>query len=68
MRQHFIRFEVEEGEVDKVLQELSEAQEKIRKCYSRLMDLGVMTIREKLPAATDSPANQSSFSSSSTNE
>ncbi|SDD88364.1 hypothetical protein [Sporomusa acidovorans] len=66
MREHFIRIEVEDGEVEQIIQELYAAQEKIYQCYNRLISLGVVTV--KPPAATDGPANQSSFSSSLTNE
>lgn len=47
MRSYIIRIEVEEGEVDKILQELFEAQEKISQCYNRLTEIGVVTIRDK---------------------
>lgn len=53
MSSFFARFEVEEGEVEEILAELNEAKEKIRKCYSRLNGLGIMTIRKEPPAATD---------------
>lgn len=47
MRSCFIRIEVEQGEVDTILKELFEAQEKIRQCYNRLEEIGVVTIRDK---------------------
>lgn len=53
MRPYFIRIEMEEGEVEKILNELYEAQEKIKQCYDRLEQLGVVTICKKPPEATD---------------
>jgi hypothetical protein len=47
MRGQFIRIEVPEGEVKKILDELTEAQDKIYKCYDRLEELGVVTIKEQ---------------------
>lgn len=41
-----IRILVKEGEVGKILDELTEAQEKIRDCYDRLRNLGVLTIEK----------------------
>lgn len=53
MRDFDIRIEIKDGEVEEILKELNEAQETIFKCYNRLINLGVMTIRQKPPAATD---------------
>lgn len=47
MRPYIIRIEVEKGEVEAILKELYEAQEKISQCYNRLTELGIVTIREE---------------------
>jgi len=47
VRKYDIRIEVQEGEVKKILDELSSAQEKIFECYNRLEILGVITIKEQ---------------------
>ena len=49
-----IRIEVPEGEVKKILDELTEAQDKIRECYSKLERLGVLVIKKTPSEATDS--------------
>ena len=46
MTKYNIRIETKKGEVEKILEELSEAQEKIYDCYSRLLNLGVLTFSE----------------------
>lgn len=43
----FIRIEVKGGELEKIFQELNEAQEKICECYNRLQDLGVLVISKE---------------------
>lgn len=53
MSSFYVRFEVKEEEVKEIFAELKEATEKIFKCYSRLDQLGIMTIRKEPPAATD---------------
>lgn len=47
MRPYIIRIEMERGEVENILHELYEAQEKISQCYNRLIELGVVTIRDE---------------------
>ena len=47
MKSYMIRIEVEQGEVESILKELEEAQEKIHQCYNRLISLGVVKIREE---------------------
>jgi hypothetical protein len=44
MQNYGIRIEIPEGEVKKILNELTQAQEKIRECYTKLENLGVITI------------------------
>lgn len=39
-----IKIEVEDGELKKIFNELTAAQEKINECYNRLIDLGVVTV------------------------
>ncbi len=46
MTNYAVRIEVKPGEVENILNELNEAQEKIYKCYLRLSDIGVLTISE----------------------
>lgn len=47
MRPYFIRIEVNQGEIEEILKELYEAQEKVRECYERLIELGIVTIRDE---------------------
>ena len=47
MTSHLVRIEIPEGEVKQILDELNEAQSKIYECYSRLQDLGVLTVVKK---------------------
>ena len=52
-----IKIEMPDGELEKILNELSAAQDTIYKCYSRLRELGFVTITEKPTAATVSNSN-----------
>lgn len=45
-----IQIEVENGELEQILKELSEAQEKIYQCYSKLKAMGVLKVKQP-PAA-----------------
>lgn len=45
MQEGFVRIEINDGEVESILTELHEAQETIRKCYSKLIDIGVVVIK-----------------------
>jgi hypothetical protein len=47
MQNYGIRIEVPEGEVKKILDELTLAQNKIYECYNRLESLGVVIIKEQ---------------------
>lgn len=53
MRSYMIRIEIKQGEIESIMKEIDEAQDKIYKCYDRLTELGVLTIRKEPPAATD---------------
>lgn len=53
-----IRIEVPEGEVKKILDELTEAQDKISECYSKLEKLGVLVIKKTPSEATDSVSEE----------
>ncbi len=44
MTAYSIRIEIQDGEVEKILKEMEEAQNKIYDCYSRLRDMGVVTV------------------------
>lgn len=44
MYKGYIRIEIEDGEIKKIMDQLTEAQETIYKCYSKLQDIGVLTI------------------------
>jgi len=44
---YLIRIEVPEGEVKKTLDELTQAQATICRCYHKLKELGVLHITEK---------------------
>lgn len=47
MKPYAIRIEIEQGEIETILKERYEAQEKLNECYGRLIELGVVTVREK---------------------
>lgn len=47
MKQYSIRIEVEQGEIESIMHDLCEAQEKISECYNRLIELGVVKIRDE---------------------
>ncbi len=44
MNRYLMRIEIKQGEVERILNELHEAQEKIYECYSELENLGVITV------------------------
>lgn len=43
----FAHIEVKDGEVEKILAEMDEAKETIRRCYDRLVELGFVVIQRK---------------------
>ncbi len=43
----FLCLEINEGELEEIFEELSEAQETIYKCYDRLKMLGVLKMEKK---------------------
>lgn len=43
----FISIDVPEGELERILEDLRNAQETIRQCYHRLETLGVLRITEE---------------------
>lgn len=47
MNGYLIRVEIRDGEIEQILRELNEAQEKIYQCYSRLQEAGVVVIRKE---------------------
>ncbi len=47
MNNYGIQIEVPNGKVKEILDELTTAQETIRRCYDELQSLGVVTIKEK---------------------
>lgn len=47
MKQYDIRIEVDPGEIKAILDEITQAQEKIYQCYNRLIEIGVATIVDK---------------------
>lgn len=46
MDKYLLRIEVPDGEIKNILEELTEAQEKIMNCYDQLRYLGVLTIKK----------------------
>lgn len=52
MQKNFIGIQIEEGELKDIFEELTKAQETIYKCYNRLQQLGVLTIK-KSPSGND---------------
>ncbi|WP_154658792.1 hypothetical protein [Agathobaculum desmolans] len=47
MNNYAIHIEIPEGRVQEILNELTVAQETIRRCYDELTRLGVITVKEK---------------------
>lgn len=47
MTEYFIKIEVEEGQVKRILERLQKAQKEIYKCYNELEEIGVLTITKK---------------------
>lgn len=47
MTSYYIKIKAPEGELEKIMNELAEAQSKIYECYRRLEDLGVLTIEKE---------------------
>ena len=46
MKDYSIRIEIEDGEVEKILKEIIDAQEKIYEGYNKLIDLGVVKVKK----------------------
>lgn len=44
---YLIRVEIQDGEIEQILRELNEAQEKIYQCYSRLQEAGMVVVRKE---------------------
>ncbi|MCI8993000.1 MAG: hypothetical protein HFG80_09845 [Eubacterium sp.] len=44
MNGYFVRMEVKEGEIEKIMDRLTKAQETIYECYGELQELGVLTV------------------------
>lgn len=53
MNKYLISIEIPEGEVKQILNELTKAQEKIRDCYDRLDELGVVRVTAKEKGTND---------------
>ena len=53
MTNYVIKIEAKQGELKSILDELNEAQEKIYECYSRLQNIGVLTISEADETASE---------------
>lgn len=49
MNKYLIGIEVQDGEIEKIMEELQRAQETICTCYNRLVELGVVTIKKAAP-------------------
>lgn len=43
----FIRIEIQDGELEQIMEELSQATETIYKCYSKLKTMGVLVIKKE---------------------
>ena len=44
MNGYSVRMEVKEGEIEKIMDRLTKAQETIYECYGELQELGVLTV------------------------
>jgi hypothetical protein len=53
MNSYSIRIEAKRGEVGEILDEMAKAQDTIRKCYSRLEDIGVIKFVEDASTTAD---------------
>lgn len=47
MSKYLMQVSVQDGELESIMKELSDAQEKIYECYKRLENLGVLTIKKE---------------------
>lgn len=45
-QKYFFAMEVNKDELDQIFEDLRNAQETIYKCYSRLRNLGIITLKE----------------------
>ena len=57
MNGYSVRMEVKEGEIKKIMDRLTKAQETIYECYGELQELGILTVvsdnDDKKKSATD---------------
>ena len=57
MNGYSVRMEVKEGEIKKIMDQLTKAQETIYECYGELQELGILTVvsddDDKKKSATD---------------
>ena len=57
MNGYSVRMEVKEGEIKKIMNRLTKAQETIYECYGELQELGILTVvsddDDKKKSATD---------------
>lgn len=47
MNRYLVEIQIDESELEASLEELEQAIEKIRTCYGRLKEMGVLTVREE---------------------
>jgi len=47
MMKYVIKIEVQDGEIEKIMNEIDEAQKTIYQCYGKLQNLGVLKIAKK---------------------
>ena len=58
-KQYMALVEVKEEELDDIFRELEEAKRKVFRCYSRLSELGILSIRKKEEAPSETPGTPS---------
>lgn len=46
MNGYFTRIEIDPDELKQIFKDLDEAQQTVERCYNRLIDLGVVTIKK----------------------
>lgn len=51
MNKYSISIKAKDGELEEILKELNDAQEKIYRCYTRLQNLGVLIIDKEEAAS-----------------
>lgn len=57
MKGYYLKIEIEDGAVEKILERLQKAQEEIYKCYNDLQDLEILKIIQEKEGREWTPPN-----------